>query len=132
MKRLAYLPIAALLLSLSYVAISANPPDRPAGVAAENWVPVSDRLGVVLVGSSGPMASTPEIPREIPEVGSDGKLVERSGPIVMPPGGPGYTVLAGQALLLKPPVGGYFMVKGASGWTRLVVFEPIKGPGDAG
>lgn len=34
--------------------------------------------------------------------------------------------------LLKPPVGGYFMVKGASGWTRLVIAEPIKGPADAG
>jgi hypothetical protein len=36
------------------------------------------------------------------------------------------------ALLLKPPVGGYFMVKGVAGWTRLVVMEPLKGPGDAG
>jgi hypothetical protein len=78
------------------------------------------------------MVSAPEMAREIPEVGSDGKLVERSSPMVMTPGGPGYSVPAGQALLLKPPVGGYFMVKGATGWTRLVVFEPIKGPGDAG
>ena len=36
------------------------------------------------------------------------------------------------ALQLKPPVGGYFMVRGASGWTRLVVVEPLKGPADAG
>jgi hypothetical protein len=37
-----------------------------------------------------------------------------------------------QPLLLRPPVGGYFMVKGISGWARLVIVEPIKGPGDAG
>jgi len=42
----------------------------------------------------------------------------------MPPGG--------MPLLLKPPVGGYFMVKGAGGWTRLVVIEPMKGPADVG
>jgi len=35
-------------------------------------------------------------------------------------------------LLLRPPVSGYFMVKGASGWTRLVIVEPVKGPADVG
>jgi hypothetical protein len=125
MKRLAYVPIVALLLSLSYVTLSAAPPDRPAGVKAENWVAVNDRLGVVLVESSGPMVA----PQAIPMVGPDGQLVER-GPMVS--AGPSLAAPAGQVLLLKPPVGGYFMVKGAGGWTRLVVFEPLKGPGDIG
>ncbi len=125
MKRLAYVPIAALLLSLSYVTLSAAPPDRPAGVTAENWVAVSDRLGIVLVESGGPMVA----PQAIPIVGPDGKLEER-GPVVSV--GPGIAVTSGQVLLLKPPVGGYFMVKGAGGWTRLVVIEPLKGPGDVG
>lgn len=46
------------------------------------------------------------------------------GNSALPPGG--------TQLLLKPPVGGYFMVKGARGWTRLIVVEPAKGPADAG
>jgi hypothetical protein len=38
--------------------------------------------------------------------------------------------LSPQVLLIAPPVAGYFMLKGASGWTRIVISEPI--PGDAG
>jgi hypothetical protein len=33
---------------------------------------------------------------------------------------------------LTPPTPGYFMLKGASGWSRLVVIEPLKGPSAAG
>jgi hypothetical protein len=128
MKRLAYAAITAALLSLSYVALPADPPDRPAGVAAQDWVAVSDRLGIVLVESSAPAVP----PRDIPLVGRDGRIVERSSPAVAPAGGPALAIPSGQALFLKPPVSGYFMVKGASGWTRLVVIEPVKGPGDAG
>jgi hypothetical protein len=32
---------------------------------------------------------------------------------------------------LRPAVGGYFMVKGVSGWVRLIVIDPGKGPADA-
>ncbi len=37
-----------------------------------------------------------------------------------------------QALLLMPPVSGYFMLKSGSEWTRMVIVEPLRGPGDAG
>jgi hypothetical protein len=37
-----------------------------------------------------------------------------------------------QALLLAPPSNGYFMVRRADHWTRLVVVEPLRGAGDAG
>ena len=37
-----------------------------------------------------------------------------------------------QPLLLAPPVSGYFMLKGASGWARMVIVEPLRGPGDSG
>ncbi|MEO6186428.1 MAG: hypothetical protein ABIP38_06195 [Steroidobacteraceae bacterium] len=111
MKRLAYVPIAVLLLSLSYFSFSADSPSRPVGVTAENWVPVSDRLGLVLVQGEALVAA----------------------PVVVAPGQlPGSANRPDMALLLKPPVRGYFMVKGAGGWTRLVVIEPIKGPADAG
>jgi len=98
MKRLAIASSAIVVLALSYAVISAEAPNRPAGVAANEWVAVSDSLGIVLVKESDRQARA------------------------MSPG----------ALLLKPPVGGYFMVKGASGWTRLILSEPIKGPADAG
>jgi hypothetical protein len=42
------------------------------------------------------------------------------------------TRIASSALLLEPAAPGYFMAKTASGWRRLVVVEPIKGPGTAG
>ncbi len=98
MKPFAYAPVFALLLSFSCASLAADAPDRPAGVAAANWVPVSDRVGILLVPSDGPVLAAP---------------VDR-------------------ALLLKPPVNGYFMVKGAAGWSRLVIVEPVKGPADAG
>jgi hypothetical protein len=99
MKRIALATLSILLLSLiSNISIAADVQDRPAGVTAANWVPVSDRLGIVLVQSEARTA-TP-IPRT--------------------------------SLLLKPPVSGYYMVKVGNGWTRLVIVEPVKGPGDVG
>lgn len=96
MKRLAYTSLAVLLSVCSYTSLSADPPDRPPGVAEKNWVPVNDRLGIVLAEPTGPVTFSRD------------------------------------ALLLRPPIGGYFMLKGSDGWTRLVVIEPTKGPGNAG
>jgi hypothetical protein len=99
MKRIVLVTLSVLLLSLvSYTSLAADVQDRPAGVTAANWVPVSDRLGIVLVQSEAPVATS--VPRT--------------------------------SLLLKPPVSGYYMVKGANGWTRLVIVEPVKGPADVG
>ncbi|MDQ2638992.1 MAG: hypothetical protein M3Y79_00180 [Pseudomonadota bacterium] len=95
--------IAAAAIT-SYVAISGDAPDRPAGVAARDWIPVSDSFGIVLAQTVAPVT------------GSGNAMDTRPN----------------NTLLLRPPVGGYFMVKGAGGWTRLVVVEPVKGPGDAG
>jgi hypothetical protein len=39
---------------------------------------------------------------------------------------------AGNALLLAPPVAGFFMIKGETGWSRVVIVEPLRGPGAAG
>jgi len=98
MKNLAYASVAVLLLIYSYSSLSADPPNRPQGVEAKDWIQVSDRLGLVLAKA------------------------EPTGPMITSP----------QALLLSPPVGGYFMVKGSDGWARLIVIEPFKGPGGAG
>ena len=98
MKRLAIALSAGVIFAASYLAISAEDPNRPTGVAAKDWVSVSDSLGIVLVKPSD------------------------SRPVGAPLGG----------AVLKPPVGGYFMVKIANGWARFVIVEPIKGPADAG
>jgi hypothetical protein len=106
MKRLAYISLAALLLVSSFSTFSADPSNRPAGVTAEEWVPVNDRLGIVLVPP--PAASREPI---------KGQPSDRT------------VLLMDRAL--RPAVGGYFMVRGASGWVRLIVIEPVKGPADA-
>jgi hypothetical protein len=41
-------------------------------------------------------------------------------------------VIATSGLLLEAAAPGYFMARTATGWRRLVVVEPIKGPGTAG
>jgi hypothetical protein len=97
MKRLALVPFAIACLGISAAALTAEGPDTPPGVAAKHWVPISARLGVVLVEAANTPART-----------------ERG------------------ALMLRPPVNGYFMVKGADGWTRLIIVEPSKGPADVG
>ena len=106
MKRSIGAVLITMWLSVAGVAVAGEAPSRPPGVAAENWVAVSDRLGIVLVE---PIAPTDRVPR---------------GPMPAPP--------ADNVLLLKPPMGGYFMVKLGSSWTRLVIIEPIKGPAGVG
>jgi hypothetical protein len=110
MKRLIAGIAIAAIATISYVATSADAPDRPAGVSAKEWVSISATLGVVLMSSESPVAV--------------GRVDAKTNTTQLPP--------SGMPLLLKPPVGGYFMVKGASGWTRLVVVEPMKGPADVG
>ena len=105
MKRIAYISLAVALLISSLASFSADPSSRPAGVTAEEWVPVNDRLGIVLVQPPARVAGDPA-------------SIQLSPTTLLLP--------------LRPPLGGYFMIKGANGWVRLVVIEPIKGPSDAG
>ena len=58
-------------------------------------------------------------------------LSDRLGFVIVRPEAPP-TVAAPTALLLSPPVSGYFMMKGPSHWSRVVIVEPLRGPGDAG
>lgn len=37
-----------------------------------------------------------------------------------------------QPLLLTPAASGYFMARSVTGWRRLKIVEPLKGPGAAG
>jgi|HubBroStandDraft_5_1064220.scaffolds.fasta_scaffold107476_1 hypothetical protein len=109
---------ALALLSFVIVmhAVGADAPNRPPGVTAAEWAPVSDTLGIVLVQQNfggGDLVARPAAPGD-----SQGK------PMPYPP--------QSGVLLLSPPANGYFMVKRGSRWVRLVVVEPFKGPGDAG
>jgi hypothetical protein len=97
--------IAASLLILAFVlavhfASGASNPDRPAGVDAQNWIPVSDKMGFVV--------TTPQ--------SAPGALMTKDR----------------QPLLLTPPAEGFFMVRTGNVWQRLVIQDPLKGPGTSG
>jgi hypothetical protein len=96
--------IAASLLILSAVlaihfANGATTPDRPAGVDAGHWIPVSDKMGFVV--------TTPGVP---------GAIVTTDR----------------QPLLLSSPEEGYFMVHRGEVWQRIIIQDPLKGPGTSG
>ena len=95
--------ITASLLILAFVltihfANGASTPDRPAGVEAGHWIPVSDKMGFVVT-----------TPHYYPGLGG-----------------------GDQPLLLTPPAEGYFMIRNRNGWHRVVIENPIKGPGTSG
>jgi hypothetical protein len=116
MKMLVTAGAVALFSAVAVMhALGANGPDRPPGLSASQWAPVSDSLGVVLV----PEIFTPADP-VAPQPGD----APRTGhlPLFQPMNGS----------VLASPANGYFMVKRGGHWVRLVVIEPLKGPGDAG
>jgi hypothetical protein len=59
------------------------------------------------------------------------QVTDTVGFVVIPERKTGVRV-ASAGLMLEPAASGYFMAKTPSGWRRLVVVEPIKGPGTAG
>jgi hypothetical protein len=59
-------------------------------------------------------------------------LNPRLGFVVAPAGVGQIPNAGGNALVLAPPVAGYFMIKGETGWSRVVIAEPLRGPGAAG
>jgi len=95
--------ITASFITLSTVltihfALGASGPDRPAGVDAQNWIPVSDKMGFVVT-----------TPRIFPMPMSDR-----------------------QVLFLTAPAEGYFMVHIGHTWQRIIIQDPLKGPGSSG
>jgi hypothetical protein len=101
-------------------AIGANAPNRPPGVSANEWAPISDTMGVVLVDQQLTAMDAPIITTS-PASGAATRNI-----------GAGAAVEAGGGAALIAPVTGYLMVKRGSVWQRLVVIDPIKGPGSAG
>jgi len=100
--------------------IGADAPNRPPGVSANEWAPISDTMGVVLVDQQ-PTALDAPIISPSPASGAATRNI-----------GAGAAIGAGGGAALTAPISGYLMVKRGSLWQRLVVIDPIKGPGSAG
>ncbi len=99
--------VTALTTFALVQAFGANAPSRPPGVSADEWAPINDMVGVVLVQGMIPMGTQRVQP-------------PRAG------------ILPNIGAALIPPVSGYLMVKRGQTWQRLVVIDPVKGPGEAG
>jgi hypothetical protein len=119
--------LAVLGLSL---AAGRNAPDRPPGIAADRWAPISDTLGFVLVPDSKltglpPLAvGAPGIP-----ISSDPLApVDRMAPAIAPADRTGLfaePTAAVQAIIDEgQPVRGYIMVKRGKVWRPLTVVPP--------
>ncbi len=93
---------AALLILASVLAVhfanGASSPDRPPGVDAQYWIPVSDKMGFVVT-------TRPTFPMPMPDR---------------------------QTLFLTAPAEGYFMVHMGNVWQRIIIQDPLKGPGTSG
>ena len=80
-----------------------------------------------------PFVHSSDTPDRPPGVAKDAwvPVNDRVGFVVVPPTR-GPVRMSPQVLLLTPPVSGYFMLKSPSGWTRMVIVEPLRGPGETG
>jgi hypothetical protein len=124
MKTIHAVAAVAVLATIAIVAaVGANAPARPPGVSAQEWAPISDTLGVVLDQALPPAGDADA--QVQPSVDGQGQRPSN-------PGGPraigGY--VSGAALV--PPISGYLMMKRGNTWQRIILVEPVKGPGPAG
>ena len=124
MKTLHAIAVVAVLATVAVVgAVGANAPaGRPPGVSADEWAPINDHLGVVLDHSLPGAGDTDAIKSANPE---DSSEQSRLGNSRMKAGEVGGAVLI-------PPVSGYLMMRRGNLWQRVILVEPVKGPGTAG
>jgi hypothetical protein len=111
MNKLAVSTLISVSILASFLAIAAEPiertafgadtGDRPIGVEARDWIPVSEKLGFVVINTVGDSkVNFPNAPQG-----------ERALPLV-------------RGVAPPVPAAGYFMVKTLDGWRRLVVMTP--------
>jgi hypothetical protein len=125
MKTIHAVAAVAVLATIAIVgALGADAPSRPPGVSAQEWAPISDTLGVVLEQPLPP-AGDADGPAAQPSVDGQDQRLSRIGGNRTVPGG-----VLGAALI--PPISGYLMVKRGNAWQRVILVEPVKGPGPAG
>ncbi len=129
MKTVVGLAFGVLALCVLSFAVSSNAPDRPPGVAADRWAPISATLGVVLVpdsqlsalpplavGAGGPPPrSAPGPAPRSPEIGGN---FDPTGLFAAPSPAVQAIIDEGQ------PVRGYIMVKRGKVWRPLEVVAP--------
>ena len=100
MKTLATLALSLAAAFVTQHAAAADSADRPAGVEERHWIPITERLGFVV------LAQKKQFPPPFP--------VNREA-LVPPP--------ESISAELMPPEKGYFVVKTSTGWRRLVVTD---------
>ncbi|HEY4342331.1 MAG TPA: hypothetical protein VGM97_20500 [Steroidobacteraceae bacterium] len=107
-----------------------NAPDRPPGIAADHWAPISDTLGFVLVPDSDLTAQQPQVVRGagVPVRSDPVAPVDRMAPAIAPSDRTGLYAnpsAAVQAIIEEGrPVRGYIMVKRGKVWRPLTVVPP--------
>jgi hypothetical protein len=117
MKTIHAVAVVAVLATAAIVAaVGADAPSRPPGVSAQEWAPISDTMGVVL---DQPLPPAGEVTNPV-QPSDDGRLNRKGGD----------QLALGAALI--PPISGYLMVKRGNAWQRIILVEPVKGPGPAG
>jgi hypothetical protein len=130
MKILSGIAIAMVAMAGLSLAFSDNAPDRPPGVAADHWAPISATLGVVLVPDSGlsagspPPAGGPAQAADAPNAGPHARPkvpVGATDPteLIAPP-----TSAVRKIIEEGQPVRGYIMVKRGKLWRPLLVVAP--------
>lgn len=97
MKRLRVLIALFAVVGLSPV-LAADSADRPAGVEARNWLPISEGFGFVVVAEQ------------------DARIVPGSRQVLI--ADPEHV-----SADLMPPKKGYFVIKTKAGWQRLVISD---------
>lgn len=120
-KTLMGIAIAVIATAGLSLAFSDNAPDRPPGVAADRWAPISATLGVVLVPDSGLSAES------LPPAGSSSS--PGHAPIVVAAGDPTALIAPTTPAVRKiieegQPIRGYIMVKRGKLWRPLQVVAP--------
>ena len=127
MKTLIRIAIAVVAIAGLSLAFSDNAPDRPPGVAADHWAPISATLGVVLVPDSGLSPDSP-LPAATPAPNPQNRpsttvptVVGAVDPttLIAPP-----TAAVRRIIAEGQPVRGYIMVKRGKLWRPLQVVPP--------
>jgi hypothetical protein len=125
-KTLLGIAIAVVAAAAVSLALSDNAPDRPPGVAADRWAPISATLGVVLVPDSGLSAEAPPPaggavpPADAPAAGPKVPVgAVDPTTLIAPP-----TAAVRKIIEEGQPVRGYIMVKRGKLWRPLLVVAP--------
>jgi hypothetical protein len=126
MKTLMGIAIAVVATAGLSLALSNDAPDRPPGVAADHWAPISATLGVVLVPDSGLSAESPP-PAGGPTASAGAPTAGTKVPVgaadptalIAPP-----TAAVRKIIEEGQPVRGYIMVKRGNLWRPLLVVAP--------